>query len=404
MDTPLGSLGGAAGGMADAVSGLIEQRLRQTKVAGDIAQAQAQLQETIRAHQADELNRQQQTQNVAAEAANRAEILKQAAQARTDATNEAANRNLAGVLKTVPKYTQFTPAEQAKAQSIGVPAGQFSTFQPASMGMSTPTGEVGPTPDQPAGMWLGTESAEEAQAKLDAAAAKAGAAGSIEKDEHGNYIRVAPDNSVTPIIRNGQPVRAYQPPVQPVVLNTETGPSLLNRGTGSVRPILGPDNQPVGYKPSGQEQNRQDMATRVASHFPEVEQQLKEAEDRGLLGPMAGRTFTDFMAGQVGSTGNAADDDLLGDLRMNLGLLRSGVASLHGRAGANAGIADKIEKKMDEGHMSYAELSGGLRALKNWATKYAAPPGRAASSSPSTGASSDDLLNRLNNRRRQQQQ
>lgn len=47
---PLGPLSGAAGGMADAVSGIIEQRLRQAQVANQVQQAQAQLEETKRYH------------------------------------------------------------------------------------------------------------------------------------------------------------------------------------------------------------------------------------------------------------------------------------------------------------------------------------------------------------------
>jgi hypothetical protein len=357
-------------------------------------QAQDTLAETVRKNQADEANRAEQNRQLGLyHTAQMADIASRDKQASADRESAQA----LGVLKTLPKYTQFTPAEQAKAQSIGVPAGQFSTFQPASMGMSTPTGEVGPTPDQPAGLWQGTESGELSQARIDAAAGKAGAAGQIEKDEHGNLVRVAPDNTVTPIVRNGAPLKGYQAPVQPVVFSGAAGPGLVDRGTGTYRPIVGPDNQPVGYKPSGQEQNRQDMASRVVSHFGTVEEQLKEANDRGLLGPLAGRTFTDFMAGRVGSTGNDADDELIGELRQNLGLVRSGVASLHGRAGANAGIAASIEKKMDEGHMSYAELSGGLKALKNWATTYAAPTGRSGVGA-ATGAagkpSADDLLNK----------
>jgi hypothetical protein len=71
MDAPLGALGGAAGGMADAVSGIIEQRLRQAQVANQVqenqartAQAQAQLAETTRAHMADEAARTANTQAI----------------------------------------------------------------------------------------------------------------------------------------------------------------------------------------------------------------------------------------------------------------------------------------------------------------------------------------------------
>lgn len=121
--------------------------------------------------------------------------------------------------------------------------------------------------------------------------------------------------------------------------------------------------------------NRRDMATAVGSHFDDVSSLIDEADSKGLLGPIAGRTFADFMAGKVGSTGNAENDALLGDLRTSMSMIRSGTASLHGRTGANVGIAKDIEKKMDEGHMSAAELKGSLKALKSWVDTYAKKPG-----------------------------
>jgi len=54
---PLGALSGAAGGMADAVAGIIEQRLRQAQVANQVADAQARLAETERANKATEAYR-----------------------------------------------------------------------------------------------------------------------------------------------------------------------------------------------------------------------------------------------------------------------------------------------------------------------------------------------------------
>jgi hypothetical protein len=117
------------------------------------------------------------------------------------------------------------------------------------------------------------------------------------------------------------------------------------------------------------------MADAVGSHFDDVSQLIDEANKRGLLGPLRGRTFAEFMAGKVGSTGNADDDQLLGDLRTQMGMIRSGVASLHGRAGANQGIAKEIEKRMDEGFMDPAMLHGSLGGLKKWVDTYARKKG-----------------------------
>lgn len=127
---------------------------------------------------------------------------------------------------------------------------------------------------------------------------------------------------------------------------------------------------------SAQVTNRRDMATAVGSHFDDAEQLINDADSKGLLGPIGGRTFAEFLAGKVGSTGNAENDELLGDLRTSLGMVRSGTASLHGRSGANVGIAKDIERKMDEGHMSAAELKGSLHALRKWVNTYATKKGK----------------------------
>lgn len=160
-----------------------------------------------------------------------------------------------------------------------------------------------------------------------------------------------------------------------VIVQTATGPQLVQKGTGVAAPIKDAAGNDVAGPESAQTRNRQDMATAIGTHFDDTKQLLDEAEKKGLLGPLSGRTFTDFLAGKVGSTGNAENDQLLGDLRTSMSMIRSGVASLHGRTGANAGIARDIEKKMDEGHMSHAELVGSLNALKKWVDTYATKPG-----------------------------
>ena len=120
----------------------------------------------------------------------------------------------------------------------------------------------------------------------------------------------------------------------------------------------------------GQTRAREDLASRVSSHFDDIEHMLDEANKANLLGPIQGRTFVDFMAGKIGTTGNPAHDELLGELRQNLSLARSGLAQLHGRGGANVGIVQGLEKNMDAGHMSYEELKGALHSMKSWVDTY----------------------------------
>ncbi len=141
------------------------------------------------------------------------------------------------------------------------------------------------------------------------------------------------------------------------------------------RPILGPDGQPIKPKASAQILNREDMAGRVGDHIPETQQQIDEAERKGLLGPISGRTMSQFLNEGWGSTGNAENDDLLSALHMNLSMLATGVASLHGRNGANQGIAADLKTMLNQNKMSHAGLTSALRTMGKWTSGYAAPAG-----------------------------
>lgn len=167
---------------------------------------------------------------------------------------------------------------------------------------------------------------------------------------------------------------------QVTIVPTDTGVMRVPRGGGAATPVMGADGQPVMPRSPAQILNRRGMASDVGSHFDKTEALLQEADDAGILGPLKGRTYADFMAGKIGTTGNANNDELLGELRMNLGMLASGVASLHGRAGANAGIAKDIQKKMDEGYMDPALIRGGLKSLRSWTSKYAGDGGSSGGS------------------------
>lgn len=182
----------------------------------------------------------------------------------------------------------------------------------------------------------------------------------------------------------------FHAPPQPSVqfLPTDDGFVRAPRNGGPVTPVLGADGQQVMPQSPAAVRSRQDLAERVSSHFDDVQSLLDEADKKGLLGPLQGRTFNEFMAGKVGSTGNAQNDELLGELRQNLSLARSGLAQLHGRGGANTGIVQGLEKNMDAGFMSHAELSGALKAMKGWVDTYARKKSSATSAAP---ADSDPL-------------
>lgn len=174
-------------------------------------------------------------------------------------------------------------------------------------------------------------------------------------------------------IRHNKVTENKPPPIDHVLIQTPEG--YMPRSAAAATLAAGGR---VDVPESATTKNRRDMASAVGSHFDDVSSLIDEADQKGLLGPLKGRTFVEFMSGKVGSTGDAKNDELLGELRTQLGMIRTGVASLHGRAGANVGIAKDIEKKMDESYMDPAQLRGALKGLKSWVDKYATKPGAEA--------------------------
>lgn len=159
--------------------------------------------------------------------------------------------------------------------------------------------------------------------------------------------------------------------------NRETGNFETQDETGAWRVQA---NAPLAT--TGTVRTRQITAATVGGHFDRAKELLAQANAKGLLGPIQGR-YADFEAGKIGSTGNPENDQLLGELRLYLSLARSGVAQLHGRGGANVGIVQGIEKKMDESKMSYDALMGALNGMQDWVDAYA-KPSASSSLSPAT--------------------
>lgn len=353
---------GASGGLDDFLNRMLtEQKLKQQ---GDqIAAGQA---ETSRHNLAEEdvQSRQHQMQSMDAQARIREQ---QGNAAALDANRKAGVLRMRAEMRPIGSIV--SPEEKDQEVRGGIPSGLYGEEQPPSMGSSTATGEVGPSAQ--GSPWKGTQD----QITKAVTAGKHGDDKGVVHDTEKGLVRVYADGTTEPVVDSqGSVLKGFHQPQQPVVVNTGTGPSLVDRNTGRARNIVGQDNQPVSAPASAQERNRSGMAAKVLPHFDDVQSELEDAEKAGALGPIAGRTFGEFLAGKVGSTGDATKDDLLGALRMDMSALRSGFATLHGRGGANAGIAKDIEKNMDSGHMSFAELNGALREMKKWVAGYADKP------------------------------
>lgn len=120
-------------------------------------------------------------------------------------------------------------------------------------------------------------------------------------------------------------------------------------------------------------QSRIYTARGVLAHMTDVNDEIDEADRRGLLGPLEGR-WSDFLAGKVGSTGNAANDELLGQLHADLKLLTSGTVAAHFQSRGGQGMMQGFQDMLDTGKFSKAQLKGAIGAMKNWLEKYGQNP------------------------------
>lgn len=375
--------GGANEGLDNYLNRLMaEERLKQ------MAAAEA---EQSRHNQATESNQRDQLTSIAADRVAKeretAQNHREQADARDD-TNVTRQIQLRPIDQPEGARSFASPEEKALETKHGIPDSLYGDYQPPNMGMSTETKEVGPTKG---GMpWAGTQ---DQQQKVRTAAKEAKGTSVVQKTANGDLVRIYEDGTTEPVTdkESGNVLKGFTQPQAPTIIQTDSGFMRAPKSGGAATPVLDANGQPVQPKDPAQVVNRRDMAQAVGSHFADAQSMLDEAEKRGLLGPLAGRTFTEFMAGKVGTTGNKEDDDLLGDLRMSLSMISSGTASLHGRSGANYAIAEAIQKKMNEGYMSHALITGGLRELKNWVYTYAT---KKSAAPPQVGDPYQDYLNR----------
>lgn len=173
--------------------------------------------------------------------------------------------------------------------------------------------------------------------------------GPIE-DTPGGLTRVNPDNTSTLLTGpDKKPLTRYHPAVQPVVLQTDQGVSLVDRAHGTASPVtqkttdgtVGPQVQPKqSAAAAGQEKN----AGRARDTLGNYEKLLEEANGKGLIGPGAGRIYADFLSGTVGTTGNPDADQLLGELRLDGNTLPPLIALSIGegaRGASNVGLLNQ---------------------------------------------------------------
>lgn len=336
-------------GAAGAGQGL-EQILTDALAQAASKRQDATLAETVRSHGAEEDYRNRALAETSAERKSRdAELVRVHGDQQDARTSSEAQR----ISNDVPGGT-IIPATDKAATTMQ--AGGASPLLRA----------VGPRPSIPVGPLQPEDSGDAVDVpsfiKLSSSAQKKQASA----DDLANRTADRADLHQTEAERHDKAMENKPPAPDRVLIQTEGGYMPRAAATATLEGggvVPGPD--------SSQTKNRKDMGSKILPHIDDVQSELDAAEKAGALGPLKGRTVNEFLAGKVGSTGDAATDELLGNLNMDLSMVSSGVASLHGRGGANAAIGKGILDKINASHMSHAELTGALQSLKKWAQGYA---------------------------------
>lgn len=186
-------------------------------------------------------------------------------------------------------------------------------------------------------------------------------------------VQVGPQGIFTdPADAIGKP--GYHAPQQPIVVQTGAGPQLLNRGTGTASPIKDESGNDIGAKDSAQIATQKTNATNVRAHIAEVAHQADQIDKLGLMGPVGGR-WAAFLAGKVGSADLVADpqqQELLNEFRTNVGLLKSGMAMVHGgaRGGGSPAMMGRMDSLINADSMNLPLFKGSLKGFDKWLAQY----------------------------------
>lgn len=170
----------------------------------------------------------------------------------------------------------------------------------------------------------------------------------IGNDADGNPLFADKNGTIT---RGKVPVKPANPPATggPVLPKSSTQPTATARSTS-------------------------EFAKTVLPHFDSLRSLIQQADAKGYIGPAAGRLYGQFLAGKVGSTGNADADQLLGRLRATDMLLKSGTMKVHFGSRGGTNMYDHFSDMLNSGKQSAAVLNGSLDGMQEFIEGYAGVP------------------------------
>jgi hypothetical protein len=156
-----------------------------------------------------------------------------------------------------------------------------------------------------------------------------------------------------------------------------TSPLISGAGNAGLRTAIAHELVSRGQsldKMTAQTRQMGETAKAILPHINTIEQEAKDLEARGLMGPIGSR-WREFVGGTLKAgelTTNAADAKLMGQFQANLGLLRSAVARAHGGA-RGGGSPTMIEhmKTIIQGGGDVPTFLGSTAAVRDWMQTYA---------------------------------
>lgn len=229
-----------------------------------------------------------------------------------------------------------------------------------------------------------------------------GASRVVQPDDQGNF-NLQPGEELKDIATAG--VRAD------AILNKETnvgvdstGQPLFANGKGEVKTGKTPNGQPILPKSATQQtaavRDSAAYAKTILPHIQTVRNLVEQADQKGYIGPAAGRIYGQFLAGKVGSTGNPEADSLLGQLRAEDTLLKSGTLKVHFGSRGGQSMYEHFSDILNSGKQSKETLNGALNGVQDFIQGYAdagsqnplAPAGGAAPAGNDIGSILRQLL------------
>lgn len=183
-------------------------------------------------------------------------------------------------------------------------------------------------------------------------------------------------------------VRPYVPPAQPTVVLTDQGLQSVDKRTNTATPVTQAGTGAAVTRSNPQIIRQQKAAELAQGDVSSALDQVDAAEKEGLLGPGAGRVYGQFLAGVIGSTGNAQADTRLGSLRAAIKDLNTSYPmAISGTARGGGGGTDRLNSVLNSDKFSADLMRGALHEISGALARRAKPDDKGG-----TKLSADELI------------